>query len=83
MYCPMASRISQAYLFKYYPKNFNYMIDKMRETEKMVESKIGRPYSIISSNPKYNADYLDIIIKTKWIYKLNEIEATYASKIDI
>lgn len=34
MYCPMASKINFAYLYKYYPKNFEYMIDKMRETER-------------------------------------------------
>lgn len=34
MYCPMASKINFAYLYKYYPKNFEYMIGKMRETER-------------------------------------------------
>lgn len=37
MYCPMASRISQAYLLKYYPDNFNFMIERMRETEQIRE----------------------------------------------
>ena len=83
MYCPMASRIEQAYLFKYYPDNFKYMIDKMRETESIRELQLGRPFSVISSNPKYNADYLDNIIKTKWLQKLNEIEAAYANRIDL
>lgn len=83
MYCPMASRMEQAYLFKYYPEHFNYMVDKMRESEKLEAMRYGRPFSVISSNPKYNADYLDNIIKTKWIYKLNEIESTYAGKIDL
>lgn len=82
MYCPMASRIGQAYLFKYYPKHFNYMIDKMRETERIRELQLGRPFSCISSNPKYNADYLENIIKTKWITKLNEIESSYDNKLD-
>lgn len=74
MYCPLASRMFFAYLYKYYPDNFAYMIKKMRETEKIREKEIGRPYSVISSNPKYNAVYLENIIKTKWIYKLNDLE---------
>ena len=75
MYCPMASRLNFAYLYKYYPEHFNYMIEKMRETEKIKSCEYGRPFSVISANPKYNADYLDNIIKTKWIKKLNAIES--------
>lgn len=74
MYCPMASYMNFAYLYKYYPDNFAYMIEKMRETERDVEKEIGRPFSVISSNPKYNSEYLENIIKTKWIKKLNELE---------
>lgn len=50
------------------------MIDKMRETEARREKELGRPFSVISSNPKYNADYLENIVKTKWLRKLNELE---------
>ena len=50
------------------------MIDKMRETEQIREKELGRPFSVISSNPKYNADYLEKIIKTKWLKILNEKE---------
>lgn len=75
MYCPMASYINFAYLLKYYPDNFNFMIERMRETEKIREVELGRPFSVISSNPKYNADYLDRIIRTKWLKILNEKEA--------
>lgn len=74
MYCPLASRISFAYLYKYYPDKFRYMIEKMRETEKMEENLLGVPFSVTSSNPKYNADYLENIIKTKWLRILNEKE---------
>lgn len=74
MYCPMASRISYAYLLKYYPDNFAFMIEKMKETEKIREEFYGKPFSVISSNPKYNADYLDNIIRTKWLKILNERE---------
>lgn len=74
MYCPLASRINFAYLYKYYPDKFAYMIDKMRETERIRERELNRPFSVISSNPKYNSDYLENIIKTKWIHKLNDLE---------
>lgn len=74
MYCPMASRINFAYLYKYYPDNFNYMINKMRETEVKRGKELGRPFSCISSNPKYNADYLVRNIIEKWLPKLEEIE---------
>ena len=50
------------------------MIEKMQETEAVRERDLGRPFSVISSNPKYNADYLENIIKTKWLKKLNEME---------
>ena len=72
MYCPITSYINYAYLYKYYPENFAFMIDKMRETEKLREKELGRPFSCISSNPKYNSEYLERIIKTKWIKKLDE-----------
>ena len=74
MYCPMSSYLNYAYLYKYYPDHFQYMIEKMRETERLRETELGRPFSVISSNPKYNADYLENIIKTKWLKKLNEME---------
>lgn len=74
MYCPMSNYMTFAYLCKYYPDNFSYMIEKMRETESVWQEERGRPYSVISSNPKYNADYLENIIKTKWLKKLNEME---------
>ena len=77
MYCPLASYLNFAYLYKYYPAHFQYMIEKMRETERLREIELGRPFSVISSNPKYNADYLEDIIKTKWLKKLNEKELNY------
>ena len=74
MYCPMASFINYAYLYKYYQEQFDFMIKKMRETEIKREKEFGRPFSCISSNPKYNADYLEKVIKTKWLKKLEELE---------
>ena len=81
MYCPLASRISHAYLRKYYPENFNFMIEKMKETETNMEKKLGRPFSVISSNPKYNADYLKHNIEEKWLKILNEMEYRNANSL--
>lgn len=80
MYCPMSGYLKFAYLYKYYPQRFGYMIEKMRETEQIREALYGRPVSVISSNPKYNADYLENIIKTKWLKKLNEMEVAQRQK---
>lgn len=77
MYCPMVSRLDFAYLYKYYPDKFQYMIEKMKETEKMVEEKTGKPFSCIDGKAKYNAAYLENSIKTNWIHKLNEMEKEY------
>ena len=74
IYCPMLSMMDAADLYKYYPDNFNYMLSKMRQTEIVREMELGRPFSCYSSNPKYNANYLEHIVTTKWIYKLNAIE---------
>lgn len=82
MYCPMSSFLNFAYLYKYYPENFRYMLEKMRETEELREKELGRPFSVISSNPKYNADYLEHIVKTKWLKKLNEMEVTNNDYVD-
>ena len=74
MYCPMTSFINLAYLYKHYPDNFAYMMNKIRETEIIREKELGRPFSVMSSNLKYNADYIEHIVKTKWFKKLNEME---------
>lgn len=74
MYCPLMSYINGAYLLKYYPDSFNYMIDKIRETEKIRELELGRPFAVMQVNPKYNADYVENVVKTKWLKKLNKKE---------
>lgn len=43
------------------------MIEKMRKTEELIEKELGRPFSVISSNAKYNSYYLEKIVKTKWL----------------
>lgn len=74
MYCPMSSMITFAYLYKYYPQRFGFMIARMKETEIEVEKRTGKPFSCISGNTKYNSDYLEQIVKTKWIHILNKKE---------
>lgn len=72
MYCPMSSFLEYAYLYKYYPDNYEEMIKYMKDTEKLREKELGRPFSIRSSNKKYNSEYVDNIIKTKWVKRLEE-----------
>lgn len=74
MYCPMASKISFAYLYKYYPDKYEECLAMMKDTEERRQRELGRPFSVSSSNPKYNAEYLDKIVKTKWLKILNEKE---------
>lgn len=80
MGCPMSSYIEWAYLYKYYPEKFWYFVDKMRETEKTREEHLGRPYSVLKGDPKYNADYMVHIVETKWLQKLNEMEENCGKK---
>ena len=77
MLCPMLSKMSAAYVYKYYPDKWEYMLEKMRETERERERELGRPFSVYASNPKYNADYLEHIIKTKWLDILNKKEQEF------
>ena len=48
-----------------------------RETEKNVYIKTGKPMSVWQGNPKYNTDYVDNIVHTKWLKKLEEKEHEY------
>lgn len=74
MFCPLSSRKNYAYLAKYYPEQFDTMIKLMSRSEKVQSEILGRPFSVISSNPKYNADYLRDNIYNKWLPRLeNEI----------
>lgn len=72
MYCPMASYIEKAYLLKYYPDKYFYMINKIKETEQRVSSKLNKKYTI-KGNDKYDAEYQNNIIHTKWLPKLEEM----------
>ena len=74
MWCPMSDRMNMAYLLKYYPQEYEKMIEMMDATEVMLKEKQGKPVAIMDGNPKYNARYIDNIIRTKWIKKLEEKE---------
>lgn len=78
MYCPLSSMITWAYLCKYYPENWKYAIDKMRETEAFRAEELGRPFSVISGRTQYNADYLARIIPSKWVPRLEALETETA-----
>lgn len=72
MYCPCMNYIELAYLLRYYPEHYKYLIQVISNTEKMVSKKLGREYAVFQSNSKYNVEYIDNIIRTKWLRKLNE-----------
>ena len=55
------------------------VVGKMKETEEKMRIKLGRKFSIISSNPKYDTNYLVENTETKWIHKLNEKEKLFES----
>ena len=42
-------------------------MEKARKTEKMLYFKTGKPMSVWQGNPKYNTDYVDTIVRTKWL----------------
>lgn len=71
MYCPMSSRKNLAYLLKYYPDNYNFLMQCASRTETKSEER-GRPYSVWDKNPKYNTEYMDAVVRNKWLPRLNK-----------
>lgn len=67
MFCPMADRLNLAYLLTYYPDKYLEFIQMCKDTEEMVERKTGKKHSIFQGNPKYNTDYVDNTVRTKWL----------------
>lgn len=74
MFCPMLTLKELAYMYKFYPDEYEKYIDMMKEKEYNISIKLGRKFAIRSKNTKYDAFYTDNIVKTKWINKINEIE---------
>lgn len=55
--CPMASMKNEVYNYLYYNDLWVDYMKKAFETEKIREKELGRPFSVWSSNPKYNTEY--------------------------
>lgn len=68
MFCPCCTYLNLAYLLKYYAVEYEWFMRKVKEHE----IKYNTTY--FQSNPKYNADYVDNIVRTKWLAKLEEKE---------
>lgn len=64
MICPNHTRLEMAYLCKYYNNVYEDWIDKIR----LYENKYNTFFY------HKNIDYIDNIIKTKWLNILNEKE---------
>jgi 3'-phosphoadenosine 5'-phosphosulfate sulfotransferase (PAPS reductase)/FAD synthetase len=67
MYCPMMSMENSAYLLLYYPEEYKNLMELARQTEIMREETLGRPFSVWSSNPKYNTEYRDKVVREKYL----------------
>ena len=74
MFCPMASMTNLAYLYKYYPTEYSFFMSECKRTEEMREKELGRPFSVFQSKPKYNSEYYDRIVRTKYAKRLEVID---------
>lgn len=83
MYCPMISRLEMAYQLKYYPDHYSDMMSKARATEKKVAAQLGREqFSVWDGHAKYDTDYIDNIVRKKWLPKLEEMEMHYENNLE-
>ena len=57
MCCPLASIDNLVYTKKYYPKEYERLMNLALETEKQFYKETGKMVSRWSSNPKYNTEY--------------------------
>lgn len=55
--CPMSSMKNEVYNYLYYNNIWHNYMELALETEKIREMKLGRPFSVWQSNPKYNTEY--------------------------
>jgi 3'-phosphoadenosine 5'-phosphosulfate sulfotransferase (PAPS reductase)/FAD synthetase len=67
MYCPLMRIQNSAYLLHYYPEEYNKLYKLARDTEIMREQTLGRPFSVWSSNPKYNTEYRDRVVRENYL----------------
>lgn len=63
--CPMISRLELAYLYKYEPHSYDRYFNRVREKFEKYGVNLFEPYSI---------DYMDNLIKTKWLSRLEDKE---------
>lgn len=64
MCCPMSSKTELAYLLKYYPNEYEKYMELAKNSEK------ERNYLVFCGDKRYNAEYQDMIVKTKWLPRL-------------
>lgn len=67
MFCPMSDRLQLAYLLTYYPDKYCEFFQMCKDTEKAIEKKTGKKHSIFQGNSKYNSEYVDQNVRTKWM----------------
>lgn len=70
MCCPLASMNSSAYLRYFYPDEFSKNMELAKRTETMRCEQLGRPFSVWSSNPKYNTEYRIKRVQEKYLPEL-------------
>ncbi len=72
MYCPMCTMNNLAYILLYYPNSYEEMMKLAKETELLLGREYGKPFSVFSGNPKYNAVYKDKRVREKYLPQLEE-----------
>lgn len=72
MWCPMQSMQNSAYLLKYYPEQYEKMMQMAAASEAEISAKQGRPYTVFHGNTKYNVQYRDRMVRQKYLPELEE-----------
>ena len=70
--CPMSTYTEDAYLALYYPDLYDQKMMLAKESEEKTSDHLNRPFSIWSSNSKYNTDYRKKVIAEKYVPQLKE-----------
>lgn len=73
MFCPMIDRLQLAYLLTHYPDKYREFIQMCKDTEKALEKKTGKKHSIFQGNSKYDSEYVDRNVRSKWIPIFNKM----------
>lgn len=72
MKCPMQTYKETAYIYIKYPELYNEMIEQARKTEQDYFLRTGKKISCWDGHAKYDSDYRDYIVKTKWAPRVLE-----------